>query len=59
MPADIEHAAIEQVACWFMNREKVGLLRSWPSGGVYQALIEDPLLPQVAAILEKYERWGM
>lgn len=55
-PPDLEHAAIEQIAAWFYHRDKVGLLRSWPSGGTFQHFSELPLLPQVEALLSRYER---
>src|SRR5437588_7661460 len=35
LPADLEQAAVEQVACWYQNRERLGLVRRWPKGGVY------------------------
>ncbi len=57
LPRDLEHAAIEQAAAWFLNRDKVGLLRHWPSAGTYILLAQGPLLPAVAAILNRYRRW--
>jgi len=59
LPADLEHAAVEQVAGWFLHRDKTGLVRNWPSGGVYQQFIQTPLLPAVEAILKRYERWTL
>ena len=50
LPADLETAAIEQVAAWFQQRDKLGLIRYWPSGGTYLVLIQLPLLPQVSAM---------
>lgn len=57
LPADLEHAAVEQVASWFLHRDKVGLVRNWPSGGIYQQFVAGPLLPQVEAILARHRRW--
>ena len=57
LPADLESAAVEQVAAWFSNRDKVGLLRYWPSGGTFLVFSELPLLPQVSATLRVYQRW--
>lgn len=57
LPADVEHAAVEQVAAWFQNRDRLGLVRHWPSEGTYTVLSQQPLLPQVAAILRRYESW--
>jgi hypothetical protein len=30
LPSDLEQAAVEQVAYWFQNRDKLGPLRHWP-----------------------------
>jgi hypothetical protein len=57
LPADLEWAAVEQVAGWYQQRDKVGLIREWPSGGTYLSLSQLPLLPDVAAILGRYRRW--
>ena len=51
LPADLEWAAVEQIAAWFQQRDKLGLLRYWPSGGTFLAFPQEPLLPQVAAII--------
>ena len=57
LPPDLEQAAVEQVAYWFQNRDKLGLLRNWPAGGTYQQLSGADLLPSVSAVLQKYRRW--
>src|SRR5713101_516516 len=57
LPDDLEQAAVEQVAYWFRNRENTGLLRSWPHDGTYQAFLQSDLLPEVKAVLKKYERF--
>jgi hypothetical protein len=57
LPADLESAAVEQVAYWFQNRDKLGLLRYWPHAGIYLQLSGLDLLPLVAAVLQKYKRW--
>ena len=59
LPADLESAAIEQVAAWFQQRDKLGLIRYWPSGGPYLVFAQLPLLPQVSAALRFYERWAV
>jgi len=59
LPADLEWAAVEQVAGWFQQRDKLGLLRHWPSGGTFLAFPQEPLLPQVAAIIRRYRRWSV
>jgi hypothetical protein len=57
LPADLEQAAVEQVAYWFQNRDKLGLLRYWPKDGIYLQLSGLDLLPSVSSVLEKYKRW--
>ena len=57
LPADLENAATEQVCAWFYNREKLGLIRHWPSSGTYVVLSQMPLLMWVAATLRRYQRW--
>lgn len=57
LPVDLESAAVEQVAAWFQQRDKLGLIRYWPSGGTYLVFIQLPLLPQVSATLRTYQRW--
>ena len=42
---------------WYLNRDKVGLIRHWPSSGTYLVLSQAPLLGSVAAALKKYQRW--
>jgi hypothetical protein len=59
LPADLESAAVEQVAVWYQQRDKLGLIRHWPSGGVYLVLSQLPLLPQVAAMIRPYRRWAV
>jgi hypothetical protein len=59
LPADLESAAIEQVAVWFQQRDKLGLIRYWPSGGTYLVFAQLPLLAQVSAVLRSYERWAV
>ncbi len=57
LPADLEWAVVEEVTGWYQQRDKVGLLREWPSGGTYLSLSQLPLLPEVSAILRRYQRW--
>ena len=47
LPADIESAAVEQLAAWFQQRDKLGLIRHWPSGGTFLVFAQLPLLAQV------------
>src|SRR5438094_9856049 len=57
LPDDLEQAAVEQVAYWFRNRDKTGLIRSWPHDGTYEAFPQLDLLLEVLAVLKKYERF--
>jgi hypothetical protein len=59
LPADLEQAAVEQVAFWFQNRDKLGLDTIWPHSGTYEKFIQSDLLLQVKAVLQKYERWAI
>jgi hypothetical protein len=57
LPDDLERACIEQVAVWFQQRDKLGLIRHWPSGGIYMVFVQTPLLPMVEAVLRYYRRY--
>jgi hypothetical protein len=59
LPADLEQAAVEQTAEWFLNRDKLGLTRQWPHGGVYQVFSQLPLLPSVEMTLQRHTRWTL
>lgn len=59
LPSDIEQAAIEQAAAWFQNRDKLGLIRIWPHQGTYEQLSQLDLLPDVRAVLRRYERFTL
>lgn len=59
LPKDLESAATEQVAAWYQNRDKLGLIRHWPSSGTYLVLSQAPLLISVQAMLRRHERWGI
>jgi hypothetical protein len=56
LPADLEHACIEQAAFWYTRRDMVGLDTSWPKGGVLQRFSKLDLLLPVARILQTYKR---
>jgi len=57
LPDDIEQAAVEQVAYWFQNRDKLGLKTIWPHEGTYENFTQSNLLLSVKATLKRYERW--
>ena len=57
LPADLEQAAVEQVAHWFQNRDRLGLLRLWEYHGTYRHIADLDLLQSVKAVLFQYTRW--
>ena len=57
LPSDLEQAAVEQVAFWFQNRDKLGLTRIWFHQGTYEQFSQLDLLLNVQAVLKRYERW--
>ncbi len=59
LPADLEQAAVEQVAAWYQNRDKLGLKTIWPHEGSYMQFLQSDLLPAVKAVLKQYERWSL
>ena len=59
LPADLEHAAIEQVAFWFQRRDTAGVIRVWPTGGNYMQLVDTDLLPAVRAVLRRHTRFAV
>ena len=56
LPAELEHAAIEQTAFWFQTKDKLGVIRQWPTGGGYVQFADPDLLPSVRAILARHSR---
>ena len=56
LPADLEQAAVEQIAFWFQHRDKLDLKISWPSGSEYKQFAVLDLLPSVQATLTQYRR---
>ena len=59
LPDDLEQAAVEQVAYWYRNRDKLGLVRIWPHDGTYEGFAQLDLLREVKAVLKKHERWNV
>jgi hypothetical protein len=55
----LEQAATEQVAAWYQNKDKLGLIRHWPSSGAYLVISQLPLLAWVASTLRGYQRWSV
>lgn len=48
---------MEQVAYWYQNRHRLGLLSVPADGRTFYQLAKIDLLPQVSAVLDRYERW--
>jgi hypothetical protein len=59
LPADLEQAALEQVAYWFQNRDRLGLLRIWDYHSTYRHFADLDLLANVRSVLETYRRWNV
>jgi hypothetical protein len=59
LPAELEHAAVEQVAFWFQRRDTAGVIRIWPTGGNYMQLVDTDLMPSVRAVLRRYTRFSL
>ena len=57
LPDDLEQACVEQVAYWYQSRHRLGLLSMPAEGRTFYQLAKIDLLPQVEAVLRKYERW--
>jgi hypothetical protein len=57
LPDDLEQAAVEQVACWFRNRDQLGLVRIWPHQGTYEQFAQLDFMVGVQAVLDRYQRW--
>jgi hypothetical protein len=57
LPAVLELAATDQVAFWFQQRDKLGMMKYWPSGGDLVVLESVDLLPQVRGVLGRFTRW--
>ena len=59
LPDDLEHACTEQVAYWYQNRFRLGLLSMPAEGRTFFNIAQIDLLPQVQSILKRYERFSL
>jgi hypothetical protein len=59
LPADLAQAAVEQIAWWFQNRDRLGLVRIWEYHSTYRHFADLDLLAPVKAVLKRHERWAM
>jgi len=58
LPDELELACVEQVAYWYQRRTQLGLVSvTSEGGGVTQQFQSSDLLPQVRAVLNRYERY--
>jgi hypothetical protein len=57
LPAELEHAAIEQTSFWFQTRDQLGIIRQWPRGGSYQQFADTDLLSSVREVLRGHTRF--
>jgi hypothetical protein len=57
LPVELERAAVEQVAYWFQNRDRLGLARLWEYHGTYRQFVDLDLLSSVRAVLFQHTRW--
>jgi hypothetical protein len=59
LPPDLEQAAVEQTAFWFISRDHLGLKTYWPKDVAYQQFATQDLLASVTAVLENHRRWSL
>jgi len=57
LPAEIEHACVEQVAHWFQNKDRLGVSSISGEGGAISTFAKLDLLPDVTETLSKYRRF--
>lgn len=57
LPDELEQACVEQVAYWYQNRHRLGLLSVPADGRTFYQLAKIDLLPNVESLLASYERW--
>ena len=59
LPDDLEHACVEQVAYWYQNRFRLGLISMPAEGRTFFNIAQIDLLPQVQSVLKRYERFSL
>ncbi len=57
LPDDLQFGAVEQIAYWYQNKDRLGLVAVTAEGGSLQQFPKLDLLPFVDYTLAKYERW--
>jgi hypothetical protein len=58
LPADLEQAALDQLAFWFQNRDRQGLQRLWEYHGLYRQFADLDLLTSTRAVLVQVRAVG-
>ena len=59
LPDDLDHACVEQIAYWYQNRHRLGLLSVPAEGRTFFNVAQIDLLPQVKSIVKRYERFAL
>jgi hypothetical protein len=59
LPDDLEQACVEQVAYWYQNRNRLGLVSVSGEGGSISQYAQLDLLPAGKAALRNYIRWSL
>ena len=59
LPYEIEYACAEQAAYWYQRRTQLGLRSAATEGGLVQQFQTSDLLPQVRAVLRRYDRFAI
>ncbi len=57
LPDDLQFAAVEQIAYWYQNKDRLGIVTVTAEGGSLQQFPKLDLLPFVDYTLARYERW--
>ncbi|HEX4645178.1 MAG TPA: hypothetical protein VH598_06170 [Verrucomicrobiae bacterium] len=57
LPDDLEQACVEQVAWWYQRRNQLGVVSLGGQSGSLRNFPQLDLLPNVKAVLKKYERF--
>ena len=57
LPDEVELACVEQAAYWYQRRSQLGLVSVSNDSGLVQQFQTSDLLPQVKAVLKRWERW--
>ncbi len=59
LPGSVEQACVEQVAYWYQNRNRLGVVSASAEGGSISQFSQLDLLPSVKAILKSMRRFNL